>query len=1097
MKSTLPALLRTTRAATAMALVVGAAVVVPASLAVAVGGSAPLVISEFRVRGPSGANDEFIEIANIDGSPHTVASSGGTGYGVAASDGVTRCTIPDGTVIPGRGHYLCVNSGAYSLAGYPGGSGNATYTTDIPDNAGIALFNNNTGGGSYILANRLDAVGSATEANTLYKEGTGYPALTPFSIDYSFYRSLSTGTISGQNQIDTPTPGIPKDTDNNATDLIFVDTNGTSAGAGQRLGAPGPENLSSPVSGGGLAVSLLNDCVSEDAAPNVARDTTSDPANNSTFGTVTYRRTVTNNTGAPVTLLRLRVADIRTFPAPSTYADLRPRTATGGTVTVDRTSCGGSSSDVPVAATTLQQPPSQPNGGGFNSSLLVTLGSSLAPGASVNVNILAGVQQTGRNGVRFITEALPSAGTGTPALTCAGATIAGMGDNYCNLTPPTISAPSAGAVLTNGTVTVSGTGGTTGATVTATIVGPAPAVTESTCTSSVGSNGTWSCSPSSPLADGSYSVSVKQTDALSHTSPSSASRSFAIDSTAPAAPAVSVPSDGAALSNGAVTVSGDGGENGATVTATIVGPDPAVTQTTCTSPVGPGGSWSCSPLLPLADGSYSVTVKQADAASNVSLGSAPVSFTVDSAAPPAAPTGVSIVAGDQRLAITFTPPTSTGSAPITSYDVSVDGGGTWSALATFAGTGDTRVASLTDLQNGVSYAVQIRAVNSFGAGVPSVPAVGTPVAPVQPPATTPPVITLPPVISAVSPATGTMAGGTTVTVTGTGLGAVRSVRIGAVTLASNDYTVNQAGTTLTFTTPKVDAAGAVSLVVSGDTGNATAVYTYTSPPVDEDVTAPGVPTAVSTTIGNQRMLLFFTPPTFTGGAPITGYQVSFDGGRTWRSAATSEGAGETRFATLEGLQNGVTYRVQIRALNARYPSEASAAATGVPNSPTLPPIVPPAPLVPIPANPDAYRGKVRYTKALYTTFSGALARPITALGTHQLTVREAATVSKKGLFGFDSAKLTTTGRAQVKLLASHLRIAKAVRCEGYTDYAGQDAHELTLSRGRALAVCKALIQYGAKVRIATVGHKDARPVIIGGTAKSRTANRRVVVQVTS
>ncbi|WP_203843768.1 fibronectin type III domain-containing protein [Winogradskya humida] len=102
-------------------------------------------------------------------------------------------------------------------------------------------------------------------------------------------------------------------------------------------------------------------------------------------------------------------------------------------------------------------------------------------------------------------------------------------------------------------------------------------------------------------------------------------------------------------------------------------------------------------------------------------------------APPAAPTGVSVVAGDQRLAITFTPPTSTGSAPITSYDVSVDGGGTWSALATFAGTGDTRVASLTGLQNGVSYAVLIRAVNSFGAGQPSAPTTGTPVAPVVTP----------------------------------------------------------------------------------------------------------------------------------------------------------------------------------------------------------------------------------------------------------------------------------------------------------------------------------------------------------------------------
>src|SRR5262245_12159049 len=73
--------------------------------------SGQLIISEFRLRGPSGANDEFIEIYNNIGLPHTVASSGaGTGYGVAASNGVVRCTIPNGTVIPIRGHYLCVNS---------------------------------------------------------------------------------------------------------------------------------------------------------------------------------------------------------------------------------------------------------------------------------------------------------------------------------------------------------------------------------------------------------------------------------------------------------------------------------------------------------------------------------------------------------------------------------------------------------------------------------------------------------------------------------------------------------------------------------------------------------------------------------------------------------------------------------------------------------------------------------------------------------------------------------------------------------------------------------------------------------------------------
>src|SRR5262245_54066249 len=211
-----------------------------------------MIISEFRVRGPNGANDEFIEIYNNSNADHTVTSLSGTGYGVAASDGVTRCSIPNGTIIPSRGHFLCINSVGYSLASYPAGSastatGNASYTTDIPDNAGIAIFNNNSGGGSYSLANRFDAVGSTAEANTLYKEGTGYPAITPFSIDYSFVRRQPGGCITSGCSPTTPPPtsAHSQDTNNNAADFTFVDTNGTSAGAGQRLGAPGPENSTS------------------------------------------------------------------------------------------------------------------------------------------------------------------------------------------------------------------------------------------------------------------------------------------------------------------------------------------------------------------------------------------------------------------------------------------------------------------------------------------------------------------------------------------------------------------------------------------------------------------------------------------------------------------------------------------------------------------------------------------------------------------------------------------------------------------------------------------------------------------------------------
>jgi hypothetical protein len=254
--------------------------------AVAMAGSAvaePLVISELRVRGPNGANDEFIEIYNQDPTPHTVAAASGTGYGVAASDGATRGTIPNGTVIPGHGHYLFVNSVAYSLASYPAGNGttatgDATYTTDIPDNAGVALFNNNVGGGSYSLANRIDAVGSTSEANTLYKEGTGYPALTPFSIDYTFHRDACGKGGSITTFGDCPSAGALQDTNNNAADFVFEDTNGTSAGAGQRLGAPGPENLSSPVTNGtGLDEALVDTCTDGISLPNRVRDFTSDP----------------------------------------------------------------------------------------------------------------------------------------------------------------------------------------------------------------------------------------------------------------------------------------------------------------------------------------------------------------------------------------------------------------------------------------------------------------------------------------------------------------------------------------------------------------------------------------------------------------------------------------------------------------------------------------------------------------------------------------------------------------------------------------------------------------------------------------------------
>lgn len=315
-------------------------------------------------------------------------------------------------MIPTNGSFLCANSAGYSLNGNPSGVADATYVAGIPDNAGIALFDNNTGGASYALGTRLDAVGSTSEGDALYKEGAGYPTLTPFSIDYGFTRDRCGKGGSIVNNAACTSPGLPLDTGDNAADFYFVDTNGTSAGAGQRLGAPGPANLAAPVTGNIVTNALLDSCVAN-APPNVVRDFTSDPPNNSTFGTLDVRRTFTNTSGAPITALRFRIIDLTTFPAPSGFADTRPRTSTNMVVTVDRPPCGAGTSNITVFGTTLDQPPSQPNGGGFGSTFTVpsvTIGTPLAAGASIDLRFLLGLQQTGFARFAIVAEGTPSGG---------------------------------------------------------------------------------------------------------------------------------------------------------------------------------------------------------------------------------------------------------------------------------------------------------------------------------------------------------------------------------------------------------------------------------------------------------------------------------------------------------------------------------------------------------------------------------------------------------------------------------------------------------------------------------------------------------------
>ena len=263
-------------------------------------------------------------------------------------------------------------------------------------------------------------MGSTSEQNSLYKEGTGYPTLNALIVQsgrqYSLIRSQITPQSGGGS---TPVvlargSGLPVDSNDNAADFRVVDTNGTRlfndpGYLGQRLGAPGPENLSSPVLYNGRLQSLrLDPSKSIDAAPNRVVDTVN-PVVNGDAGTITFRRTVVNNTGGPITRLRLRIGNLSTYPAPidnnsgtssGDQADLRVLDA-------DDEEVPTSTGTVAVTGLKLETPPNQPNGGGYNSSLTVSLAAPLAAGESVNVQWRFGIKQKGRYYYYINVEALP------------------------------------------------------------------------------------------------------------------------------------------------------------------------------------------------------------------------------------------------------------------------------------------------------------------------------------------------------------------------------------------------------------------------------------------------------------------------------------------------------------------------------------------------------------------------------------------------------------------------------------------------------------------------------------------------------------------
>ncbi len=313
------------------------------SISVSGGGTAALIVQALRLSGPGGSGDDYVELYNP-----TSGAVNLTGWQLGYPGGVVN--LP-GASLPSGGHYLIAGS-TYSLSSYEA----ADFTPaglDIPSSGGVRLIAPN--------AQAVDAVGMTT-ADPAYREGTGLTAPTGTTVQLAFERRMSAGAPV-------------TDATNNAADFVLVapDANTADHGDGAILGAAAPQNLSYRIDANNIAPSyLLNPAQSSTGPDNRSYDAAT--------GTLIVRRMITNTSSTQtIRGLWLRYTSITTYgAATASQAILVAQSAPGGETVDGHT----------MNATTLDDPPSQPNGGGLGSDVYIDVGDGgLAPGASIPVDL--------------------------------------------------------------------------------------------------------------------------------------------------------------------------------------------------------------------------------------------------------------------------------------------------------------------------------------------------------------------------------------------------------------------------------------------------------------------------------------------------------------------------------------------------------------------------------------------------------------------------------------------------------------------------------------------------------------------------------------
>ena len=250
-----------------------------------------------------------------------------------------------------------------------------------------------------------------------------------------------------------------------------------------------------------------------------------------------------------------------------------------------------------------------------------------------------------------VTALVSGNGSVSVGLTTASATLVTLASREVALSAPqlvvesvvapavTLTAPAPGTATNDSTPTFSGAAGTaTGDSSTVTVklyVGSSASGTPATTLSATRSGSSWSVTPGTPLADGTWTAQAEQSN-TDGTVGRSAPSTFSVDTAAPAV-TLTTPSTGTTTSDTTPDLAGAAGAapgDAAVVQVEIrAGPDLSGSLVQSLTATRVGGTWSTSASPALANGTYTAVARQGDSAGNTGV-STSSTFTVSATAPP-------------------------------------------------------------------------------------------------------------------------------------------------------------------------------------------------------------------------------------------------------------------------------------------------------------------------------------------------------------------------------------------------------------------------------------------------------------------------------